>query len=133
MASLDSSIEIKQELRPCFVNDRKALFHKWVHNKDMINIQQEYEMGIVEYEDGHIDTVYPKQIKFCDEKINEVCKLKTELYGNSISKDKIKEKIESLEEKIHIVIPNEYNKIEVMNEFKNEGAIDVLKELLEEE
>lgn len=50
-----------------------------------------------------------------------------------ISKDKIRAKIKSLEEKIHVVIPNEYNKIEVMNEFKNEGAVNILKELLEEE
>lgn len=49
-----------------------------------------------------------------------------------ISKNKIKAKIKELEEEIHIVIPNEYNKIEVMNEFKNEGAVDVLKELLED-
>ena len=52
---------------------------------------------------------------------------------NFISKDKIRAKIKSLEEKIHIVIPNEYNKVEIMNEFKNEGAVDILKELLEEE
>ena len=49
-----------------------------------------------------------------------------------ISKDKIREKIVELEDKIHVVIPNEYNKMEVMNEFKNEGAINVLKELLGE-
>ena len=53
--------------------------------------------------------------------------------NNYINKDKIREKIKSLEEKIHIVIPNEYNKVEIMNEFKNEGAVDILKELLEEE
>ena len=50
-----------------------------------------------------------------------------------ISVDKIRAKIKSLEEKIHIVIPNGYNKVEIMNEFKNEGAVDILKELLEEE
>ena len=30
MASL-SDIEIKQELRPCLVKDKKALFHRWIH------------------------------------------------------------------------------------------------------
>ncbi len=71
MASLDSIIKIESEVRPCYVNGKKALFHKWVHNKNTINIQQEYEMAIVEYEDGHIDEVAPKEITFIDGKINE--------------------------------------------------------------
>jgi hypothetical protein len=49
--------------------------------------------------------LYKKQQKEIEERetrlqeeINENCKLKTELYGNSISKDKIKAKIKELED-----------------------------------
>ena len=51
------------------------------------------------------------------EEINENCKLKTELYGNSISKDKIREKINQL--KIHDIEYAEH--------------IAMLEELLEED
>ena len=56
-------------------------------------------------------------------------KLKEDI--NNEWKDKIREKIKELSKNV-IVIPNKYSKMEVINEFKNEGAINVLEELLEE-
>lgn len=56
------------------------------------------------------------------EEINEVCKLKAELYGNSISKNKIREKIK------------EWDKgIAWANADDHYYAIKILQELLEEE
>ena len=54
-------------------------------------------------------------------------------FGNDyINKDKIREKIEELEEKIHVVTPDTHI-IDKITEFKNEGALNILQELLEEE
>lgn len=53
------------------------------------------------------------------------------LISNSISKDKIREKIKELEDKIHVVTYNS-STIEKINEIKNEGALNILQELLEE-
>ncbi len=68
MASL-SDIEIKPELRPCLVKDKKALFHKWGHTKNLLG--QEFDVAIVEYEDGQIEEVTPNNLKFCDNRINK--------------------------------------------------------------
>lgn len=80
-----------------------------------------------------VNELYKEKEK--NKSLKKQIKAMQEYYKNTdfVFKDKIREKIKSLEEKIHIVIPNEYNRIEVMNEFKNEGAVDVLKDLLEEE
>ena len=59
------------------------------------------------------------------EEINENCKLKTELYGNSISKDKIRDKILELEE-----IKNAFQNDEWKREYNYK--IEPLKELLDE-
>ena len=63
------------------------------------------------------------------EEINENCKLKAELYGNSISKDKIREKIKQINDEKLNYSENEYY---LENEIKG-YAIDKLRELLEEE
>lgn len=59
-----NEIQIKQQLRTCLVKDRKALFHKWIHIKNLIG--QEYEVGLVEYENGQIEEVIPGNIQFHD-------------------------------------------------------------------
>lgn len=59
------------------------------------------------------------------EEINENCKLKTELYGNSISKDKIRDKILELEE-----IKNAFQNDEWKREYNYK--IEPLKQLLGE-
>lgn len=71
MASLDSKIYIETELRPCIVDGRKALFHKWDKERNLLN--QEDIVALVEYEDGQVDTVTRNRIKFVDNKIKEFC------------------------------------------------------------
>ena len=59
------------------------------------------------------------------EEINEICRLKTELYGKSISKNKIKDKIEEIENvETDKISKEEYNRIEF--------TVEILLELLEE-
>lgn len=43
--------------RPCFVDGRKALFHRWT----AYNV---IDYAIVEYEDGTVDIVHPQSIRF---------------------------------------------------------------------
>lgn len=59
------------------------------------------------------------------EEINENCRLKTELYGNSISKNKIREKLEEVKNKREEEI--EKYQVSMLG-----SAIDILQELLEE-
>ncbi len=73
MASLDSKIIIKQELRPCIVKyekcEEKGLFHKWIEVKNLI--RDNITVGLVEFEDGTMDEVPISKIKFIDKKIKE--------------------------------------------------------------
>lgn len=102
MANLDSTITIStSKLRPCYVGDKKALFHRWVdverpimrfkthtpaiyirevrnqfHEQNIIPadveiIKTKETFGVVEYEDGTIEEVHPTGIKFADNKIFE--------------------------------------------------------------
>lgn len=66
------------ELRPCIVGGRRAIFHRWVNSahpvppKGMeINESTRYFQfrrtdGLVEFEDGSIERVYPNEILFVD-------------------------------------------------------------------
>lgn len=77
MANLDSTIVIKTaEYRPCFVNGRRALFHRWVDNarpavprgmrlEECDRPQQLWTVqAIVEFEDGQVARVWPSEIEF---------------------------------------------------------------------
>lgn len=64
-----NEIEIKQRLRTCLVKNKKALFHRWIHIKNLIG--QEYEVGLVEYENGQIEEVTPENIQFHDKIFKE--------------------------------------------------------------
>lgn len=55
-------IIIEYELRPCMVNGKKALFHRWVDAVDG---------GLIEREDGSMEMVHPESIKFIDNRIKE--------------------------------------------------------------
>lgn len=80
MASL-SNIEIKPELRPCLVNGKKALFHRWEEYSTVIEpsimvgghnggeIKLVY--GIIEDEKGQVGRVHPTAIQFTDNKIQD--------------------------------------------------------------
>lgn len=69
MASFND-IEIKQELRPCYVDGEKALFHLWIKKRDYI-MHNEYVNGLVEFIDGTIKEIQANKIFFCDNKIKE--------------------------------------------------------------
>lgn len=66
------------ELRPCIVNGRRAVFHRWINiahpvpprgseiNENTRYFQYRRTEALVEYEDGMIDRVFPTDIKFLD-------------------------------------------------------------------
>lgn len=70
------------EYRPCIVNGKKAVFHRWHEFCNVIEAsimvggapagQIKYTLGTVEFEDGTIEEVAPHQIKFEDFKVIEV-------------------------------------------------------------
>lgn len=71
------------ERRICIINNNeKALFHKWVTRKNVIEPSPmigghpggeiQFELGIVEFEDGTIAEVAPHQIKFIDGRVKEL-------------------------------------------------------------
>lgn len=71
-------INQENEYRPCYVNGRKALFHRWVNTarpqlpkgqepaENARYFQFRTTHGLVEYEDGTVDRVWPHDIKFAD-------------------------------------------------------------------
>ena len=67
------------EYRPCYVNGRKALFHRWVNtanpaapkgvdpNDEKVKFfQHRSTTGLVEYADGTLARVWPQDIRFAD-------------------------------------------------------------------
>lgn len=78
MAQLWNDIKITTcEGRPCWVNGRRAIFHRWtdsarpvkqaVTNEDGVEHFQKYSVhGLVEYEDGTVDRECPNVIQFAD-------------------------------------------------------------------
>lgn len=70
MLNYDGSIEIKTEIRPCYVNGKKALFHLWIKKKDFI-MQNEYINALVEFVNGTVEEVAADKVRFCDYKTRE--------------------------------------------------------------
>ena len=70
MASVGTDIIIRQEYRPCWVNGKKGLFHKWLVKKDFI-CQNEYAVGLVEFENGSIEEIKSERIYFSDRKVKK--------------------------------------------------------------
>ena len=82
MAALDGTITMTSaEYRPCYVNEEKALFHRWEDKSKIVEPSVmvgghnggvlKYTVAIVEYENGRVAEVFPNYIKFVDGKINE--------------------------------------------------------------
>lgn len=65
-----NNIEIKQEVRPCYINGKKALFHLWIKKIDFI-MKNEFVKGLVEFADGTVEEIEADKIRFCDYRINE--------------------------------------------------------------
>ena len=75
MAQL-TQFKITQELRPCWVSGRPALFHRWAdtarparpYGQETDETADYYQLhsvqAIVEYEDGTVARVWPSAIKF---------------------------------------------------------------------
>lgn len=91
---MEMTFEIKKELRPCFCNGKKALFHIWTDKEQPIVkinpmltekalerisrkiegglipphdvVLQKVVFGIVEFEDGSVAEVEPSAIRFVD-------------------------------------------------------------------
>lgn len=71
-------INITTELRPCWVRDKKALFHRWVDTARPVKPKgmeddentEYYQLsnchGLVEFEDGTVARVWPQEIRFAD-------------------------------------------------------------------
>lgn len=87
MAAIKDTVTIKTtEYRPCYVKDKKALFHRWEEKSEIVVPSPmvgghgggvvKGTLAIVEYEDGTIDEVRPQQIRFADDKINEYAFIK---------------------------------------------------------
>ena len=66
MASFNSEIIIKYEIRPCIFKDSMpALFHRWFKlNTDVF--------ALLEFEDGHIEKCNSKDIRFTDGLFGEI-------------------------------------------------------------
>ncbi len=64
------NIEIKQEVRPCYINGKKALFHLWIKKIDFIT-KNEFVKGLVEFADGTVEEIEADKIRFCDYRTRE--------------------------------------------------------------
>lgn len=86
-----AGLYIETKLRPCYIVDKKgkevtktkALFHCWDFISNVVDASPligghpggtiAYVMGIVEYEDGSINLVYPQSIQFVPCIFDEYC------------------------------------------------------------
>lgn len=67
---MNNEIVIKEiDYRPCYVNGKKALFHKYIETTNIV--LNKVTQAIVEYEDGQVGIVLPASIKFCDNLISQ--------------------------------------------------------------
>lgn len=79
MKIFDHVFKLRAERRPCMVNGRRAMFHRWADSARPVTPRdlEEEEMygpryqlysvhGIVEFEDGTVQRVWPSDIRFID-------------------------------------------------------------------
>lgn len=78
MAAFKDITVTNNEYRACFVNGKKALFHRYEEyrgsERDLFSIPPiptSKLLAIVEFENGTVERVDPTQIRFCDRKIRE--------------------------------------------------------------
>ena len=76
MAACDFTITRKDERRPCWVDGRRAMFHRWTDSARPVKpwgteddetvdrFQVHNVHGLVEYEDGTVARVWPNTIQF---------------------------------------------------------------------
>lgn len=83
MIGSDPKLIIENSLRPCFVDGKRALFHRWEDKAEVVGEsplrgghpggQIWATLGIVEFEDGTVQEVYPVRIRFVTHKDFEEC------------------------------------------------------------
>ncbi len=78
MAQQFAEIEITAKTRPCWVNGRRAIFHRWTDNARPAKAraqENDPEAGyfqlysvhaLVEFEDGKMVRVWPNEVRFAD-------------------------------------------------------------------
>lgn len=76
MAIMPNTITLMYELRPCLVDGKRALWHRWIHRQEIIppSIMQGGHGGgqvsalfaLVEYAGGTMEEVYPERVRFLD-------------------------------------------------------------------
>lgn len=78
---MSNKIEFVSQLRPCYVDGTKALFHCWGQHRRVVEPSPmigggpggtvSYTLGIVEFGDGTVKQVFPEKIKFIDNAFDE--------------------------------------------------------------
>lgn len=76
MAQICQGIRVGMEYRPCIVDGRKALFHKWERKSEIVPPSMLKgghsggtvccDLAIVEFESGDVAEVLPERIRFTD-------------------------------------------------------------------
>ena len=70
-----SDIMVRSERRTCRVGKRRAMFHRWIQRAEVAppdlvlggpGGQLMECFGLVEFEDGHVEEVYPRDVIFTD-------------------------------------------------------------------
>lgn len=76
MAICDFEIRSKDQRRPCWVNGRRAMFHRWTDSARPVKprgleedeLADHYQLhsvhALVEYEDGTMERVWPHRVQF---------------------------------------------------------------------
>lgn len=116
------TFDLKNEYRTCIVDEKKALFHKWTTQKNVIEPslmigghpggEIQFTFAIVEFEDGTIHEVAPHHIRFIDHKHREYSFFEVEA--------------QNIHDKTHICIPVE----DFINLLKTSTTLKELKESL---
>lgn len=76
MAGLGGTITVQGELRPCLVDAKPALWHRWTTRSEIVSpaMLKGGHLGgnitacfaLIEYEDGQVAEVYPDRVRFLD-------------------------------------------------------------------
>ncbi len=69
MAKFSDILISTNEYRTCKVMGRKCLFHQWIKKNDIL--KNEYLLGLIEFEDRHLEEVPIGNTIFNDNKIKE--------------------------------------------------------------
>lgn len=76
MATINNHIQIQHETRPCWVDGRRAMFHRWTDSARPVKPRgmeddetaDRYQLhsvhALVEFEDGTVERVWPNTVQF---------------------------------------------------------------------